>query len=53
MHFKKIPKTCLSTWKADISKDVLFWSVDDLYTKMLTFITYASVAQWHITGLQM
>ena len=26
------------------SKNVLFWSIHDMYTKMLTFKTYASVA---------
>ena len=53
MHFEKIPKTYLFSWKIDISKNVLFWSVDDLYTKMVTFETHAGVAQLYITRLQM
>ena len=53
MHFKKIPKTYLFSWKTAISKNILLCSVDDLFSKMLAFLTYASVAQWYITGLQM
>ena len=30
--FKKILRTYLFSWKTDISKHVLFWSVDHLYT---------------------
>ena len=45
MHFKKIPKTYLLSWTTDNSKNVLFWSVDDLYTKMLTFSKPMRV--WH------
>ena len=37
MHFKKFQKTYLFSRKTDISKNVLFWNVDDLYTKMLAF----------------
>ena len=33
----KMPKTCLFSWKTDISRNLLFWCVDDLYTKMLAF----------------
>ena len=34
MHFKKIYKTYSFSCKTDISKIVLFWNVDDLYTKL-------------------
>ena len=45
MHFKKNPKTYLFSGKTDISKNVLFWSVYDLCTKLLTI--YKPLRVWH------